>query len=338
MPTPKTEEWWRRIGTPKKGFRYLGLTGRELTSEATLERIRRLAIPPAWTEVHIAPDPDRKIQVWGRDRAGRKQYRYSAGHEVARDGRKWNRVLHVARLMPELREATNAHLRRRSLDREKVMATVVRLMCRAYFRAGSERYAVDNRTFGICTLSKRHVRIRGNNLEFRYVGKQRKDQRQVVAETPLVGIIAQLMEQPGSRLFRYRSPRDRRRYRPVTAGGVNRYLREIVGERCTSKDLRTFGGTVRAATILADIGPAKTAGEAKRNVLLACKLVAAELGNTAAIARTAYIHPAVLEEYVRSGRTVETKSRRRVPKVTVSEPVGWYPEEVALMRFLERYG
>ena len=216
------------------------------------------------------------------------------------------------------------------------MATVVRLMCRAYFRAGSERYAVDNRTFGICTLSKRHVRIEGNSLVFRYVGKQRKDQRQVVADTPLVEIIEQLMAQPGRRLFRYPSQRDGRRYHPVTAGGVNRYLREIVGERCTSKDLRTFGGTVRAATILADIGPARSKTEAKRNVLLACKLVAAELGNTPAIARKAYIHPAVLEQYEQSGRTIDTPRRRSKAAVEVTEPVGWYPEELALMKFLER--
>lgn len=334
MPNPQSERWWRRVGTPKKGFRYIGTTGRELTAAPTLERIRALAIPPAWTNVHIAPDPDQKVQVWGRDHAGRKQYRYSAGHEEKQDRRKWRRVLHVARLMPELRAATNAHLRRRSLDREKVMATVVRLICRAYFRAGSERYAVENKTFGICTLSKRHVRIEGNCLVFRYVGKQRKDQRQVVAATPLVEIIEELMAQPGRRLFRYQSPDDKRKYRPVTASGINRYLREIVGERCTSKDLRTFGGTVRAATILADIGPARTKAEARRNVLLACKLVAAELGNTPAIARKAYIHPAVLEEYEQSGRTVETR-RRSKAAVEASEPVGWYPEELALMKFLE---
>ncbi|HSK19595.1 MAG TPA: hypothetical protein VK912_10650 [Longimicrobiales bacterium] len=332
----QSDRWWRREGTPKKGFRYVGLNGQPLTSEDTLERIRAMAIPPAWTDVHISPDPDRKIQVWGRDQAGRKQYRYSAGHEAEQDRRKWKRVLHVARLMPELRAATNEDLRRRDLDRDKVMATVVRLMCRAYFRAGSERYAVDNRTFGICTLSKKHVRVEGNNLVFRYVGKQRKDQRQVVADTPLVEIIEELMEQPGRRLFRYRSPRDRRRFHPVTASGVNRYLREVLGERCTSKDLRTFGGTVRAATILADIGPAKSKTEARRNVLLACKLVAAELGNTPAIARKAYIHPAVLEEYELHGRTVDTPRRRSKAAVEVTEPVGWYPEELALIEFLKR--
>lgn len=338
MSPTQNLSWWRRTGTPEGGFRYVGTNNRELTSAATLDRIRALAIPPAWTDVHISPDPDRKVQVWGRDQAGRKQYRYSVGHEAARDSRKWRRVLRIARLMPRLRDATNEHLRDDGLGRHRVLATVVRLMCRAYFRAGSERYAVENRTFGICTLSKRHVRVSGNCIEFRYAGKHRRDQRQVVADTPLVEVIEELQRQPGRRLFKYATgPRE---YRPVTAGAVNRYLREILGEKCTSKDLRTFGGTVRAATILADIGPASTPAEARRNVVLACKLVASELGNTPAICRKAYIHPAVLAEYEVSGRTIGTVARRRrsAPEVRTEEPVGWYPEEVALMRILERFG
>lgn len=337
------ERWWRREGTTGTGFHYIGLNGQPLTSPAALKRIRALVIPPAWTDVHISPDPERKIQVWGFDQAGRKQYRYSAGHVAQVDRRKWRRLLRVGRLLPRLRESTNEHLQRPGLDREKVLATMVRLMCRAYFRAGSERYAVENRTFGICTLTKRHVRIDRNDLVFAYTGKRRKDQRHVIAETPLVEIIEELMVQPGRRLFKYAAQANgrgsRKVMKPVTAGAVNRYLREILGERLTSKDLRTFGGTVRAATILADIGPARSPSEAKRNVVLACKLVAAELGNTPAICRRAYIHPAVLEAYEQSGRTVETPPRRRSPEpVPSEEPVGWYPEELALIRFLERYG
>lgn len=334
--------WWRREGDAKEGFRYIGVNGRELTSPSTLARIGALAIPPAWTDVHISPDPDRKVQAWGRDAAGRRQYRYSAVHIARTDRRKWRRVLRVGRLMPVLREETNVHLRRSRLDREKVLATVVRLMCRAYFRAGSERYAVANRTFGICTLCKRHVRIEGHSLVFEYSGKRRLDQKQVVAATPLVEVIEELRSQPGARLFKYGAPSGSGRgrvLRPVTAAAVNRYLREVTGERLTSKDLRTFGGTVRAATILADIGPAASRAEARRNVGLACKLVAAELGNTPPIARRAYIHPSVLEEYERAGRTVDSVARRRrSPRVDVEEPVGLYPEELALIRFLERYG
>ena len=343
------ENWWRREGTAKKGFRYIGANGRELTAAATLARIRALVIPPAWTDVHISPDPDRKIQVWGYDAAGRKQYRYSQKHVAGQDRKKWRRVMRVAEALPQLRAVTNEHLQREELDREKVLATVVRLVCRAYFRAGSERYAVNNKTFGICTLSKKHVQVNDRNLVFTYTGKRSKDQRQVVADTPLVEIIEDLLELPGRRLFQYvaedvgASASGRgvasSNLRSVTAHSVNRYLQEVLGERFTSKDLRTFGGTVRAATILADLGPAKNRTEAKRNVALACKLVAAELGNTPSICRKAYIHPSVLEQYEQRSRTVETVAKkRRKESVPAREPVGYYPEEVALIRFLEQYG
>jgi DNA topoisomerase-1 len=345
-PQAAPENWWLREGTAAKGFRYLGANGRVLTAPATLARIRSLVIPPAWTDVHISPDPQRKIQVWGYDAAGRKQYRYSQRHVARQDRKKWRRVMRVAEALPALRAATNEHLQRDELDREKVLATVVRLVCRAYFRAGSERYAVKNRTFGICTLAKKHVEVNERSLVFTYRGKRSKDQRQVVADTPLVEVIEDLLELPGRRLFQYVAEGasnggvTSESLRPVTAQSVNRYLQEVLGERYTSKDLRTFGGTVRAATILADLGPPTSRAEAKRNVALACKLVAAELGNTPTICRKAYIHPSVLEQYEQRWRTVETitrKSRRRAA-VPAEEPVGYYPEEVALIRFLEQYG
>lgn len=328
--------WWRRAGTREAGFRYLRVDGRPLASEAGLKRIASLVIPPAWTDVHVAPVATWKVQAWGYDQAGRKQYIYSAQHVEHRDRRKWGRVPEVARVLPRLREVTNAHLKTEGLGREKVLATVVRLIARAYFRAGSERYAVANKTFGICTLSKRHVGVEGQNLVFTYVGKRSKDQRQVVAETPLVEIIEQLVALPGERLFQYRDGEGE--LREVTAKGVNRYLREILGGRCTSKDLRTFGGTLRAATILADLGPAGSPAEARKNVVLACKLVALDLGNTPAISRAAYIHPAVLEEYQAHGITIDALMGRESRAVPAQEPVSYYPEEAALLRFLERYG
>lgn len=359
--------WWRREGGPKRGFRYVGVNGRRLRSERALERIRSLAIPPAWTDVHISPDPKRKVQAWGYDQAGRKQYRYSAEHVARGDRRKWKRLLRVGLALPRLREETNEHLKRPELDREKVLATVVRLMARAHFRAGSERYAVENKTFGICTLRKKNVVVEGDNLIFTYVGKRRKDQRQVVADTPLVKILHELMALRGPRLFQYwtTDEKGRRVLRPVTAAAVNRYLREAVGERITSKDLRTFGGTLRASTILADLGPPQSGRDATRNVGLATRLVAHDLGNTPTICRKAYIHPAVFEEYARAGRTVENvrlnsgkvagvarktgakpaksskprkRDRRRRERVSTVEQVGLYPEEIALLGFLERYG
>ncbi|HUF13323.1 MAG TPA: hypothetical protein VMN78_09500 [Longimicrobiales bacterium] len=328
--------WWRREPAPEgEGFRYVKVDGSALTSEAVLRRIASLAIPPAWTDVHIAPTPTRKVQAWGRDAAGRKQYRYSEDHVRQQDGRKWDRVLRYARRLPELREATNRDLKRPEPDREKVMATVVRLMSRAYFRIGSERYATENRTFGIATLRKKHLRIDGRDLYFTYAGKGRKDNRRVVAETPLVEVIEQILELPGRRLFQYRD--DEGKVRPVTAPGVNAYIQSILGERYTSKDLRTFGGTVRAATILADLGPEPRARVAEKNAVLACKLVASELGNTPAVCRKAYIHPAVLEAYVESGATIEPLMRKEARPIAEEEPVRYYAEEAALMRFLESF-
>lgn len=334
--TEDSLRWWRRVGTPEEGFRYLQVNGSPLRSETALRRIASLAIPPAWTGVHIAPRAGHKVQAWGYDRAGRKQYVYSAEHVERRDSRKWGRVMRYARVVPRLREVTNAHLRQDGLGREKVLATMVRLMSRAYFRVGSERYAVRNRTFGICTLRKQHLEVRGNDLVFTYVGKRSIDQRRVVADTPLVEIMRELLELPGRRLFRYRDPSGR--VRNVTAEMVNRYIRMTLGGRYTSKDLRTFGGTVRAATILADLGPADSEREAKRNVALCCRLVATELGNTPAICRSAYVHPCVIEQYLTEGRTVAPLMDMEPRTVVAETPIHYYPEEVALIRFLEQYG
>lgn len=334
MPARRSETWWRRAGTPERP-RYEAADGRKLTSAVTLARIAAMRIPPGWKEVRIAPDPDRKVQAFGFDAAGRKQYIYSAAAVAKRDRRKWKKLLHVSSALPLIRDRTNQHLRRRALDREKVHATIVRLICRAYFRAGSERYAVENKTFGISTLRKRHVEVCGNNLVFTYIGKRSKDQRQFVADTPLVEIINELLALPGERLFQYYD--DTATLRVATAQSVNRYLEEIAGVKITSKDLRTFGGTVRAATILSDIGPAASKTETKRNVALACKLVSLDLGNTPTIARKAYIHPAVLEEYERAGRTA-SNMRKTARRLTAVEPIEFYPEEAALIRFLERYG
>ena len=328
--------WWLRVPEEGgEGFRYLKVDGRPLTAEAGLARIRRLAIPPAWTDVHIAPTSTRKVQAWGRDAAGRKQYRYSEQHTQQQDRRKWDRVLRYAHRVPELRAATNRDLKRPEPDREKVMATVVRLISRAFFRIGSERYALENKTFGIATLQKKHLKIDGSNLQFGYIGKGSKHNRRIVAETPLVEIIEQILELPGRRLFQYRD--EEGRVRPVTAPGVNNYIKGVLGERYTSKDLRTFGGTVRAATILADLGPESKATAAEKNVVLTCKLVASELGNTPAVCRKAYIHPTVLEAYVESGATIDPLMRKELRRVPEEEPVSYYPEEAALMRFLEKY-
>jgi DNA topoisomerase-1 len=327
------ENWWLRTGSADVGFHYIDADGLPLDHAIVSDRIATLTIPPGWTEVRISPDTARKIQALGYDRAGRRQYIYHPSYVARRERRKWGRLLRYARVVPRLRVLTNEHLRRPGLDREKVLATVVRLMSRGLFRVGSERYAVRNKTFGICTLRKRHLAIDGDTLIFRYRGKRRIDQRRVIADTPLVEVIREILELKGSRLFQYRDLGGP--IRAVTSGMVNRYLREATGGRYTSKDLRTFGATVRAATILADLGPAASEREARRNLALCCRLVALELGNTPAICRSSYIHPAILDEYLRAGRTIEPMMRRTTREVTATAPTDYYPEEAALMRFLE---
>lgn len=329
---PKETRRWRRVGTPEEGFVYVAADGRRIRAESSLRRIRTLAIPPAWTHVEIAPDPAAKVQAVGIDAAGRKQYRYHPDFISRSAQRKFRRLLPFARTIPRFRELTNQDLQRGGLGRDRVLATVVRLMFRAFFRVGSERYAVRNRTFGIATLQKEHLAISGDSLVFRYVGKSRVDQRRVVAETPLVEIVQEILTLPGPRLFRYQDADGV--VRDITARDVNAYLSAILGERYTSKDIRTWGGTLRAATILADIGPARTRREAEKNVVLACKLVSTELGNTPAICRTAYIHPAVLDRYL-AGETIEPVMRKSARPVEAIAQVDYYPEEAALMRFLE---
>ncbi|MQA92754.1 MAG: DNA topoisomerase IB [Gemmatimonas sp.] len=324
---------WARVGRPEDGFTYLRVDGKPIQSETALRRIRSLAIPPAWTCVEIAPNPIAKVQAIGYDAAGRRQYRYHSEYVARRSIRKFGRLLPFARSLPSLRFETNRHLKQSDLSREQVLATIVRLMCRAYFRVGSERYAVKNQTFGIATLGKQHLTIDGNNLIFRYVGKGRIDQRRVVADTPLVEVVRDILELPGGRLFRYVLPSGV--VRDVTAPDVNGYLRDILGERYTSKDIRTWGGTVRMATVLADIGPAETQRAAEQNLVLACKLVATELGNTPSICRKAYIHPIVLESYL-SGETIDGVMRKSPRPIEAESPIDYYPEEAALMRLLER--
>lgn len=330
---PRAEGAWRREGAPG-AFTYRRADGKPLRSAPALRRIEALRIPPAWTDVRISPDAGAKVQATGTDAAGRKQYVYHPDHVAKGSRRKYRKLAPFARALPRIRQATARDLAGPGVGRRKVLATVVRLMGRGYFRVGSERYAVRNRTFGISTLCKHHLRIEGNDLVFRYVGKRGIDQRRVVADTPLVEVVREIVELPGKRLFQYVD--EDGAVRPVTARDVNGYVKEVAGEAFTSKDFRTWGGTVRAAVVLAELGPARTEREARKNVALACRLVSTELGNTPAICRASYIHPAVLEGYLR-GRTIEPLTRGEARPEEAGDPgAAYYPEEAALMRFLER--
>ena len=320
-------DWILREGS-KANFRYTRSDGRPVRDARTLERIRMLAIPPGWHDVHIAASPRASVQAWGLDAKARKQYRYHARAVERGQLRKYYRVRELAKDLPELRRRIRRDASVREPTRRAVAAAVVQLVSESFFRIGSERYAEENRTFGIATLLKRHVEIVDGHAVFTYVGKRSIQQRQVVANRSLARLVARHLRSPGGRLFRYQ---EGRRWRNVTARDVNAYLHDTLGVPFSAKDFRTWGGTLRAATVLAELGPARSDTEAKRNVATAMRLVAAELGNTPAICRKSYVHPIVVARYLDEGETIRLPQRYHSRAAEYAHS----PEERALIRFLD---
>jgi DNA topoisomerase I len=322
-------DWILREGS-KSNFRYRRSDGRLVRDARTLERIRLLAIPPGWSDVHIAPSPRAAVQAWGLDAKGRKQYRYHARAVERGQLRKYYRVRELAKELPELRRRIRRDAAVRAPTKRAVAAAVVQLVSESFFRIGSERYAEENGTFGVATLLKRHVEIADGNATFSYVGKRSIRQRQVVANRALARLVARHLYSPGARLFRYR---DGARWRNITARDVNAYLHDTLGVPFSAKDFRTWGGTLRAATVLAELGPARSETEGKRNVATTMRLVAAELGNTPAICRKSYVHPIVVARYLDEGETVRLPERYHATPSAYAHS----PEERALIRFLDQH-
>jgi DNA topoisomerase I len=283
----------RRAG---RGFRFEDGGGRRVRDAVTLKRIRSLVIPPAWRDVRIAVAPHGHIQAVGRDARGRKQYRYHPRWRQARDDTKYTRMLAFARALPRIRARVTRDLARPELDREHVLATVVRLLETTLIRVGNEEYARANRSFGLTTLRNRHVAVRGGEIRFSFRGKGGKEHVVGLRDPRLARIVRRLHELPGQELFQYVDDEGQRR--SIGSGDVNAYLRETAGEAFTAKDFRTWAGTVLAALALAEVRQFETAREAKRNVVRAIERVAARLGNTPAICRKSYVHPEVLSAYL----------------------------------------
>jgi DNA topoisomerase I len=279
-----------------RGFRYLGADGRPIADERELRRIRRLAIPPAWTDVWIATDPRGHLQATGRDAKGRKQYRYHERFREVRDETKYERMLDFAKALPKIRERVEADLAADGLEREKVLATIVRLLEATLIRVGNEEYAKENRSYGLTTLKERHVEVDGSRVRFRFRGKSGKEHDVDIRDRRVARVVRALQELPGQELFRYVD--DDGQTRSIDSDDVNAYLREISGEDFTAKDFRTWAGTVLAAQALAALEPVENVRYAKRNITTAVQRVAARLGNTPAVCRRCYIHPAVLEAYI----------------------------------------
>ena len=322
--------WILRRGSGSAGFRYVRDDGRAVPS-AERERIEALRIPPAWRDVHIAASRAAPIQAWGFDARGRKQYRYHSRSQQRSELRKHHRVRGLGHDLPRIREMIDRDFRRGGVTRDRVSAGVVRLIIEKFFRVGSERYAKENGTFGIATLRKQHARVDRGTIEFTYPGKRSIRQRQVVVEPSLARFVGELLATPGRRLFRYQLDSA---WCDLTARDVNLYLKRGIGVAYTAKDFRTWGGTVRAATVLAELGPAANPTQAKRNVALAIRLVAAELGNTPAICRKSYVHPIIAARYLEDGTTIRLPAHRASSSHRRS---GHTAEEQALLRFLAEH-
>jgi DNA topoisomerase-1 len=284
----------RRVMGPL-GFRYIGPRGSVIRNAVELKRIRALAIPPAWTDVWICPDPRGHIQATGRDARGRKQYRYHPRWRTCRDETKFDRMQAFASALPKIRARLASDLAAPGLSRDKVLASVVILLEKTLIRVGNDEYARTNRSFGLTTLRDHHVDIAGSVVRFTFRGKSGKRHQIGVTDRRLAQIVRRCRDLPGQELFQYVD--DDGRFRDVTSTDVNAYLKEITGQDFTAKDFRTWFGTVLACTALSSFDHAPSRTVIKKNVLRAIEAVAGVLGNTRAVCRKSYIHPAVLDAY-----------------------------------------
>ncbi len=283
----------RRAG---RGFSYVGVDGQRISDRRQIERIKALAIPPAWTDVWISPTRKGHIQATGRDAKGRKQYRYHPKWHDVRDEVKFGRMLAFAAALPTIRERTEADLRRQGLPREKVLAAIVRLLEKTMIRVGNEEYARDNDSYGLTTLQDEHAEVTNRRVTFRYRGKSGREHETTLEDPRLARIVGRCQELPGQELLQYTE--EDGTVRDVDSADVNAYLREITGEPFTAKDFRTWAGTVLACMALQDFERFDSETEAKRNVVDAVKRVAERLGNTPAVCRSSYIHPEILNAYL----------------------------------------
>ena len=296
-----------------KTFRYADAQGRSVRDPETLSRIRALAIPPAWTDVWISPDPDGHIQATGRDARGRKQYRYHAKWRSVRDEAKYHRLVGFCQVLPRLRETVDRDLACKCLCKRKVLATVVSLMECAQLRVGNDEYARTNGSYGATTLRDHHATIRGTTLELAYKGKSGIERHVRVTDRKLAKIVRSCRDLPGQRLFQYV---DGDAVRPITSADVNEYLREATGGPYTAKDYRTWAATLGAAMLLCALEWPGNERACKRCIVKVLGAVAQRLGHTPAVCRKSYVHPRILDDFT-TGRLVRAlgpQLRRRLGK------------------------
>jgi DNA topoisomerase-1 len=314
------------------GFVYQSASGKRITDEATLARIRALVIPPAWTDVWITPHSNGHIQAIGRDARGRKQYRYHAAWREARDHAKYHKMIEFAEALPKIRQTVRRRLSKPGLPRDKVLAAVLAIMEKTLIRVGNDEYANANGSYGLTTMRDKHARISQRKVEFRFRGKSGVEHEIDLEDPKLVEIVRKCRDLPGQELFQYRD--DRGKVCDITSTDVNAYLREISGGDFTAKDFRTWAGTVLAARALREIEPFDSKTQAKKNLVRAVEKVAMRLGNTKAVCRKCYIHPAIIDSYL-DGELVKHLTRK-ADQLLAKSSSRLSPEEAAVLSLIRR--
>jgi len=322
----------RRLGTPRRGFRYKPASGR-LTNE-DLKRIYELKIPPAWTDVFINPAAKGKVQAIGKDAAGRWQYLYHESHTRAQELRKFQRITKFAQSIPKMRATVARHLRQPGLTRERVMASILRVLSTCYMRPGSEVYASENGSYGIATLRRKHVNVKGELIEFDFPGKSGVRQRRELRDKQVARVIRATMKLPGYNVFKYVNG-DGTPVK-VTRRHVNDYIKEVMGSNFSAKDFRTWAGTLVCACALAregnDIPTHKTARNKK--IVEAIKETAEVLGNTPAVCRGSYVCPEIINAFEK-GRVIDNYAQK-LDELIAYRGRGLHKAEQALLKFLKR--
>jgi DNA topoisomerase-1 len=321
----------RRPAKIKAGFHFFDTAGKRITDEAEIQRIRSLAIPPAYTDVWICPSPRGHLQATGRDAKGRKQYRYHPRWRETADANKYGRVMAFAAALPGIRQRVDADLGQPGLPREKVLATVVKLLETTLIRVGNEEYARTNHHYGLTTFRNRHVRVKGAKIEFSFRGKSGIDHTVELQNPRLARIVQRCQELPGQDLFQYLDENGERQ--SLDSADVNAYLQEISGEPFTAKDFRTWAGTVLAAMALREFESFDSQAAAKKNIVAAIERVSERLGNTPSICRKCYVHPVILEAYI-DGSMLDSLRHKAEEELTGSHLAKLKPEEAAVMGLL----
>ncbi|HEX7255446.1 MAG TPA: hypothetical protein VF236_05905 [Gaiellaceae bacterium] len=324
---------WHRVGSRRR-FRYEDSRGKRISDPDKLRRIEELRIPPAWKDVWISPRPNAKLQATGIDSAGRRQYLYHPEYRARQEQAKYDKLVRFAERLPDVREAMSKDLEGEELSPEWTCALAVKLINLGWFRVGSDRYVRRHRTFGITTLNKSHVSVRGSRVAFKYRGKHRVWVRTAVVDAELAGAMKVLLSLDGGRrLLRYRL--ESGELSNLGNRKLNEYIREHMGEEFTAKDFRTWGGTLIAAIAFAERGIPDTETEARRIVAAVMRTVGERLGNTPAVARSSYVSPAVVEQYL-DGRTIDDFRPRHL-RVVGARDIGLDQEERALVSLLRSW-